>query len=72
MDCATLRKVESDQADTIIKAADPGKFKDKCTWSKWEVKLESYLSTIHGVNGVPMSYVVLGGSLRLDTYPNPA
>ena len=27
-------------------------------WTEWEVKLEKYLSTIHGVNGVPLSYFV--------------
>ena len=44
--------------DTIRKAADPVKFKDKCTWPKWEVIFENYLSKIPGVNGVPLSYVV--------------
>ena len=58
MDRATLRKVESDQAGTISRAADPGKFNDKRTWPEWEVKLENYLSTIPRVNGVPLSYVV--------------
>ena len=53
-----LRKVEADQGDTISKAADPGKFKDERTRTKWEVKFDSYLSTIPGVNGVPLSYVV--------------
>ena len=37
LDRATLRKVEADQADTISKAADPLKFKYKCTWPEWEV-----------------------------------
>ena len=58
MDFATLRKVKADQADTIRKAADPGTFKYERTCPKWEVKFENYLSTIPGVNGVPLSYVV--------------
>ena len=29
---ATIRKVEANQADTISKVANPGKFKDKRTW----------------------------------------
>ena len=65
LDCSTLRKVGFDQADTISKAADIGKFKDECTWPKWEVKLENDLSTIHGFNVVPLSYVV-----RAQTDPN--
>ena len=31
LDCATLRKVEYGQSETISKAADPGKFKDERT-----------------------------------------
>ena len=45
----TLRKVESNQADTIRNLADPGKFKDERTWPKWEIKLENDLSTIPAV-----------------------
>ena len=37
LDCATLRKVGFDQADTISKAADPERFKDERTWTEWEV-----------------------------------
>ena len=33
LDQAMLLKVESDQANTIIKAEYPGKFKDKITWT---------------------------------------
>ena len=33
---ALLRKNDSDQVDTISKAADPGKFKDKKKWPDWE------------------------------------
>ena len=58
MDRATLRKADADQADTISKAAYPGNFKDEYTWPKWEVKFENYLSTIPGVNSVPLSYVM--------------
>ena len=44
--------------DTIRKAAYPVKFKDKCTCPEWEVIFDNYLSTIPGVNGLPLSYVV--------------
>ena len=55
---AECRKKESDQADTVSKAADPGKFKDERRWSEWEPAFVNYISTIQGVNGVPLSYVV--------------
>jgi hypothetical protein len=55
---ADVRKVESDQADTVSKAADPGKFKDERKWAEWEPAFVNYISTIQGVNGVPLSYVV--------------
>ena len=41
LDWSALRKVESNQADTISKAANPGNFKDKRTWLKWDVKFEN-------------------------------
>ncbi|KAI2496695.1 hypothetical protein MHU86_17791 [Fragilaria crotonensis] len=55
---ADVRKVEKEQSDTVSKAADPGKFKDEKKWPEWEPAFVNYLSTIQGVNGVPLSYVV--------------
>ena len=55
---ALLRKNDSDQVDTISKAADPGKFKDEKKWPYWEPAFVNYLSTIPGVKGIPLSYVV--------------
>ena len=55
---ADVRKIEKDQADTVSKAADPGKFKDERKWPEWQPAFVNYLSTIPGVNGVPLSYVV--------------
>jgi hypothetical protein len=55
---ADVRKIEKDQSDTVSKAADPGKFKDERKWPEWEPAFVNYLSTIPGVNGVPLSYVV--------------
>jgi hypothetical protein len=57
-DWADVRKIEIEQSDTISKAADPGKFKDKRKWPEWEPAFENYLSTIPGVSGVPLSYVI--------------
>ena len=55
---AEVRRVEKEQSDTVSKAADPGKFKDEKKWPEWEPAFVNYLSTIPGVNGVPLSYVV--------------
>ena len=41
---ATLRKTDTDQVDTISKAADPGKFKDENKWPDWEPAFVNYLS----------------------------
>ena len=54
----SLRKTDAEQVDTISKAADPGKFKDKKKWPDWEPAFVNYLSTIPGVRGVPLSYIV--------------
>ena len=50
--------MDSEQVDTISKAADPGKFKDEKKWPDWEPAFVNYLSTIPGVSGVLLSYVV--------------
>ena len=56
--CASLRKVDMDQFDTISKAADPGKLKYERKWPEWYPAFVNYLSTIPGVYGVPLSYVI--------------
>ena len=55
---ASLQKPDAEQMDTISKAVDPGKFKDKKKWPDWEPAFVNYLSTIPGVRGVALSYVV--------------
>ena len=55
---AEVRRVEKEQSDTVSKAADPGKFKDEKKWPEWEPAFVNYLSTIPGVNGVPLSYII--------------
>ena len=55
---AALRKVNDNQVETISKAADPGKFKDERKWADWEPVFTNYLSTIPGVYGIPLSYVI--------------
>ena len=55
---AALCKADDDQVETISKAADPGKFKDERKWADWEPVSTNYLSTIPGVYGIPLSYVI--------------
>ncbi|KAI2496708.1 hypothetical protein MHU86_17804 [Fragilaria crotonensis] len=57
-DRAGVRRIEKEQSDTVSKAADPGKFKDERKWPEWEPAFANYLSTIPGVTGVPLSYVI--------------
>ena len=55
---ASLHKVDTNQVDTISKAADLGKLKDERKWPEWYPAFVNYLSTIPGVYGVPLSYIV--------------
>ena len=56
--CTSLRKIDTDQVDTISKAADPGKLKDERKWPEWYLAFINYRSTIPGVYGVPLSYII--------------
>jgi hypothetical protein len=41
-----------------MKAADPGKFKDKQKWLEWQKSFVNYLLVIHGVFRVPLVSMV--------------
>jgi len=55
---ATIRKQEGESSDQISRNASPGKLKDERKWDEWITQLENMLSTINGVNNVPLSYVI--------------
>ena len=55
---STIRKQEAKDASSISSEASPGKLKDDRKWNEWITGFENMLSTILGVNGVPLSYVV--------------
>ena len=55
---ASLCKVDTDQVDTISKAADLGKLKDERKWPECYPAFVNYLSTIPSVYSVLLSYVV--------------
>ena len=54
----SLRKVDTDQVDTLSKGADLGKLKDERKWPEWYPVFVNYLSTIPRVYGVPLLYIV--------------
>ena len=55
---AQIRKQLHDASDNKAKASSPGPLKSEDKWVEWETKFENYLSTIPGVDGVPLSYVI--------------
>ena len=54
---ATIRQ-EVAKSDTISKDSSPGRLQTEKDWEKWSKKFKNYLSTIPGVFGIPLSYVI--------------
>ena len=54
---AQIRKQIQDDSDNKAKSSSPGPWKSEDNWIYLENKFENYLSTILGVDGVPLSYV---------------
>ena len=52
---AQIRKQLSNDSDTKAKEASPGPLKSESQWIEWETKFVSYLSTIPGIDGAPLS-----------------
>ena len=55
---STIRKQEAKDASSVSSKASPGKLKDGLKWNEWITGFENMMSTILGVNGVPLSCVV--------------
>ena len=55
---AQIRKQLKDDSTTKSKEASPGALKSELKWIQWETKFNNYLTTIPGVDGVPLSYVI--------------
>lgn len=66
-DRATVRKEEASTSETIAREASPGKLKDERKWDIWAPAFENMLSTMPGVMGVPLAYVI-----REDETPEEA
>ena len=55
---ARIRKQHRDDSDVLAKEASPGPLKTERDWVDWESKFVNYCSTLSGVDGVPLSYVI--------------
>ena len=55
---AQIRKQHRDDSDVLAKDASPGPLKSERDWVDWESKFVNYCSTLSGVDGVPLSYVI--------------
>ena len=55
---ADVRKLLRDQSDEKAKVASPGPLVSENKWIEWEPKFVNYLSTLIGMNVVPLSYIV--------------
>ena len=53
-----VRKKMIEDSDTNAKEASPGPLKAELGCTEWQPKFVNYLSTILGVGGVPLSYVI--------------
>ena len=55
---ADIRKKEAKDASSVSSEALPGKLKDDKKWQEWITGFENMLSTLLGVNDVPLLYVI--------------
>ncbi len=55
---AAAGKVEADQSDITSTAAKPKQFTKESDWPSFSQAFQNYLSTIPGVFGVPLKYVI--------------
>ena len=55
---ADVRKLLREQSDAKAKVSSPGPLVSELKWPDWEPQFTNYLSTIAGMNGIPLSYVI--------------
>jgi hypothetical protein len=55
---AQIRKHNAEELDSLSTASDPGQLKRQKDWLVWSCSLTTYLSTILGQDGFPLSYVI--------------
>ena len=69
---ADVIKQIRDKSDVKAKEASPGALVSENKWTDWEPKFVNYLSTMIGMNGVPLSYVIRENDApdRTSTFPD--
>ena len=55
---ATTWKIKLEQVDAMSKATKPDKFTNETQWPLFSLAFKNYLSTIIGVFGIPLSYII--------------
>jgi len=55
---ADIRKKEAKDTSSVSSEASPGKLKDNKKWQEWITGCKNMLSTLLGVSGVPLLYVI--------------
>jgi hypothetical protein len=55
---AQICKHNAEELDSLSTASNPGKLKRQKDWLVWSSSLTSYMSTILGQDGVPLSYII--------------
>ena len=65
LDRERARKRLIDQSSISAKAATPGLLENERKWKEWETRFDNYLSTMIGVNGIPLSYVTRENELPI-------
>jgi len=55
---AEIRKQEAENSSTITGKATPGKLKSERHFTDWKNGFQNMLSTIPGVSGIPLSYII--------------
>ena len=55
---AEVRKEFNNQSDSTSKEALPGPLASESKWIQWESKFVNFLSTIIGMQFIPLSYVI--------------
>lgn len=61
-----IEKQALEKSDVVAKATALGKLEGDKKWYEWDLAMDNHLSSMMGVSGVPLNYVV-----RRDEFHNP-
>ena len=68
---AEVRKRMDSISDAASKVANPGPLISEAKWPEWEPKFVNYMSTMLGIDGIPLSYVIREDDAPDQTGPHP-